>query len=358
MLEKKHVFISTPNIGQGNPASAHACEGILSEQEGVQPTLHVIDELSIAIKRFIQTAITQSELLSSVYTGHSRSLRQNSIAGTLARIYSGKLRKMLESQEKNYDYGVFVQEHQLIAFTREKLAEIFPEGTFLLIPDVYAKESAIPIIQRTGVMPLVWNTDAAQDLKDEGIDSLLVSPFLPYPSHSYGSAIQKNPGKDKVYIKTAGSGIARNSLQKLRRLLEQKNVKYRIYFPNAVESAEGRKVSFKHRYTEKPSDFYRDIAIHPPGVLISYASEVVQMVAWLKAKSWSGKFWALPPRGDHERRNVEWAISHGICSGTLEMEASELDDTSLADSIVSTQALNTLGEKLGSENIGQVILNI
>lgn len=51
-----------------------------------------------------------------------------------------------------------------------------------------------------------------------------------------------------------------------------------------------------------------------PALLISYPSEMIQVIAQAKAAGWQGEHYSLPPRGRHEQINLAWAQELGITS--------------------------------------------
>lgn len=357
--ERRSVLTMAPQIGHGNPLTAIALANSLKD---AKPSL--VHGPLTALLSLSHGLMTKSGQFSREYTKRSEDLRSG-IAGIA--IGGIQLAQWLANERLNLashplaEVGVFVQEHLLGVLPEELLRKWFPKGVFLFIPDVFPKESAVKILlEKKGVViPLVWNRSAFNELRERGLVPILIEPVLPkgFLPENYQGLINKESRErpQKIVIKTSGSGISRE----LDGWLEQNIIGNRlpgqrieywqpqglVIYSDASDASpqkQEEKILDLNEYGQK---FYRSLL--DVDLIISYPSEMIQVVAWLKAQGWHGKFFVLAPRGAHEKRNLDWAIRVGIVDGVYDMENITVAEYQLV--------MGNLEEELGKKSINDVI---
>lgn len=306
--------IICPQTGHGNPLTALAIGRILGDTEVV-----IYGGLGVSGLALAHQLMSRIPFLSRQYTERSEQLRGS---GGAILIGALQLQSWLQSERLEQfkgqslaDTGIFVQEHLLGILPEELLKRWFPEGVFLYIPDVYPKESAVEILRKHQdlVVPLVWNQQARDELQKKGLNPVLCQPVLPFELLEEQQIIDKekiNP--KKRVLKSSGSGID-PKLLKIVVESRQEGETLEIWLPDRVivysdSHPEGEK---KEDVSTNLKDYGREFyqSLLDAGEIISYPSEMVQVVSSLLLSGWRGRFTVLPPRGAHEERNLEWLSS-------------------------------------------------
>jgi hypothetical protein len=321
---RQQVELSVPKVGQGNPATLFAIKRLLLA-DGIFSKTILLDT-SAWPARYFHTKMTQSAESSAGYTQDSEKKRTGLkplLFGIAARMEATLRRRWSDRGESSPELLIGVQEHQFGAYTKEELKKLYPKGVFLYIPDVFPKESAVEMMKSKEITPLVWNKDAFDELKERGLSPILVAPVLPLAFHHdgvRGKEQMKSKGPEPyVLIKTSGSGIPDEYLESLIPILDDKGIAYQIWYPDRVVSSE-RTEMLQGSFEDQTSTFYSHLLAHPPQVLISYPSEMVQVAATLRQIG--TQYLTLPPRGSHEKRNARFASkgSDPLETGKLKFE--------------------------------------
>jgi hypothetical protein len=298
---KPGVALYSLKVGLGNPASVIALAS-QAKRLGLSAQTNLIDNLTA---RTIHTRISQTPERIANYTDNGESLRSGFAATVFASIFlpADILISNIRASRNIFDIGVFAQELLLDSFGDAQLMKKFPKGVFLLIPNVHANDNAKEVLKRKKARPVVWNKDEYKVLRDTGYDPVLVAPWL--PSGFIETEEMKDPTKNRIVVKASGGGIPKQFLNPIRQLKESGKT-IREFLPD------GRDPDLQM------SEFYNDLINNPPETLIGFSSENIQVVSYLYSKSWKGRFLSLPPKGDHELKNLEWAVKMGICQGVID----------------------------------------
>lgn len=297
-------------VGEGNPATAMAiARKLRSNQLPAELSFLTISGFPANLwhKR-----MTQSEGKSAAYTVSSEQRRK----GPLAQVF-GNLSKleMDISLREFFDFNpspvmIGVQELQFLAFTAPQLLARFYQ-TFLYIPDVFPKASAVEILQRLPITALVWNAEAREDLEKKGIAVKLVEPVLPY---AFADAFPTtSPSDPYVLIKSSGSGMPRKLAEALTTFYREKKIPFQLWLPDRVELLEeSRPLPIARQ--ERTMAFYHNLLNCPPQAVIAYPSEMVQVLYALAVHGQRIPYLSLPPRGAHELANLNWGMKKGVIS--------------------------------------------
>lgn len=308
--ESADYFLQTPDVGHGNPAMLLAIAKELVSA-GALVELSTLD-LSALPVRAMHAQMTRSSSISSSYTVRSESLRRSSAARMFAILAKQEMELRTQTSARTM---IGVQEHQFGAFLPHELADRFPSGVYLSIPDVYPKDSAITELQRLGMTALVWNTDAYTTLIDRGIDVALVKPSLPF---AYSSSLQAAQ-YPVVLMKSSGSGMPDSYSAALVGACADLSLPYELWLPHSVETSDGG-IDLSAKRWDAIETTYSRLATTIPRLLISYPSEMIQILAVWHSAGIPVQFLSLPPRGAHEQRNLQWAQEKGLVLAVIDPE--------------------------------------
>ncbi len=316
------------NAGDGNPATAISIYFLVNYLKN--PQLHFLNWPG-KLASIFHRVMSGSPLISRRYTQSTTSWR----AGGLPLLAAlGKVERYLYGNNFTGRQAFFVQEAGLASFLNRELEEFFPGGVILYVPDVYLKSSALPILQeRPLVQVAVWNNEAVEELNRRGLDRsrvVLTPPFLPIGFYwhyleTFGPD-RKLELSNQLLIKSSGSGMPDNYLKTLMRIVfgqELSGLEPVIHLPDRtlVMKASDYDIQPNPKGTfERIVDFYNRFFDAIPKVLITYPSEMVQVVYWLRSLGLETNFIALPPRGEHEVRNLEWARNRGLVKAVLDYD--------------------------------------
>ncbi len=341
---ERRINVFVPKIGHGNPWAAREIAGSLTGAN-----LSELDGFFIRLLRRLHQLMTTSQKASETYTERSPSLRslgQWVIASLMALdMIKGRLAERLKEGEIN----IFIQEFGLLAVAMLGWVRLRRGKNYLFIPDVYPKESALKILGRTGVGPIVWNRSADEELREKGFNPLLAAPVLPNPSQEQ---INKAVNQKKIVLKASGSGINRELLNFAVGLIEGEGRELECWLPWGIRiySNDGRKteekISDRGEYFERFAKTLTDA-----GVIICYPSEMIQVIAALEGRGWDGEVMIFPPRGAHEKRNLEWARAQGLVDYVCERDKDGL----VWKQVKRTQPPRGLGEELGKTSVPELL---
>lgn len=299
------VEVTCPDIAEGNVSAAISIRNQLTDS-GCDVLYNLLTVSSFPAQLF-HRFMTSAGKLDEVYTSTAdNSMRQLGlpVMGLLSKAEL-LIRHMLHNQGSRPDSLIAVQEHQFGAFTKGELQRKYPFGVKLFIPDVFPKESAVSIMRNLSITPVVWNTEALEYLKQQGMQAILAAPFI-----ISGFSEPNDPpraAEDYIMVKSSGSGIKKEYLDHVHQALNALGCHYMIYLPDTILTEEG---SFSRGDTkeERIANFYRQMQQHPPKGFFGYPSESVMNTTKLPHTV----FVTFKPRGRHESRNYDWGSRHGV----------------------------------------------
>lgn len=368
MERECRILVVAPEIAHGNPLTAIAISNGLQQFEEKTNYVPISGSFIIPLRRLHQL-MTKSSLLSEKYTEGGEKLRAG-LAGIgigLMEFVQWLVNERLTQLRGQLlaDVGIFVQEHLLEILPQRLLERLFPKGVFLYIPDVFPKESAIKILKRLKniVTPFVWNKSAYDELLREGLSSALVAPVLPegflYQESKDKINRERRELPQKIVIKTSGSGIGKD----LERFLVQQFIDQRQSGQRIEYWDEKGSVIYNDKNTKGQREDYPNLEIYgnnfylsllDADVIVSYPSEMIEVVAWLKSQGWQGRFIVLPPRGAHEQRNLGWAKEMRLVDEEVNKEGA--DGRYTKQTLSPSFNLESLRRVLGEVNLANIIL--
>lgn len=310
------VLVQVPMVGEGNPAAAMAIARRL-ESNQIPAELSYLTLSGIPAQAW-HRRMTQSSEQSEQYTQTSESTRK----GRLAEIF-GKVSK-LEMEivlSRFFDSNpspilIGVQEMQFLSYTAPQLLSRFSK-TFLYIPDVFPKESAVDILQRLPIQALVWNEEARRHLEMKGVNAVLVEPILPFAFADAASGKHRTSTDPYVLIKSSGSGMPNILAKALTEFHRERNIPFELWLPDRVITNDGSRPLPSSRQ-DKITTFYTNLLHNIPSLVIAYPSEMVQVFYALVLHNIFVPNISLNPRGAHELVNLNWAMKKGVITAQLD----------------------------------------
>lgn len=317
-MPRTREIISVPNVGHGNPATAQA----LVEQARFYPDLNVqylVLSGTAKAARTFHEGMTQDPNKAQRYIGDSA--KRTTLS---SRVYAGASALELALRAGRAEDGAptawtVVQEHSLLGASPRLLRHLGITSVRLTTPDVYPKDSGLEAVHKHGPSAriFVWNTETQESLEAQGFPTALTAPYLaPYRQADGHSG-------HSVVAKTSGSGLP---------------PAWRAGLLGAFEHVEGDWVFHtpETRYTDgtaakKSGDtsiqqYYGDIGTDTR-LLIGYPSELMGLAAGRNELGLPTWMLTYPPRGAHEKRNLEFGLDHGIVLGELALShGPSLDD--------------------------------
>lgn len=304
--------VTVPETGHGNPAAAMAeylkALGLLELDEKVEL---VMLKKAAKLASIFHRVMTANGKAAETYSQNSENLRTNGPSKIFGRLlFLELLWRLRSSGAKEW---TVIQEHILLGASVKGLEMLGVKEINIPVPDVFPKESAIKAAERIKSMAptinltfLVWNQEACDELKDKGLKCVLVDP----PLKHLLNRIQSSDKGAKTIIKSSGSGIPKEWLSILAPLAYKNDII--LHTPS----------SFTQRDIV---EFYGSIGRNIR-YIVSYPSEMVQVVHILRGMEIDVKLIALPPRGKHEVRNLEYAQKMGYLHSVLRFDSSENTD--------------------------------
>lgn len=309
------VLVQVPMVGEGNPATAMAIARRL-ESSQIPAELSFLKLSGIPAQAW-HRRMTQSSEQSEQYTHTSESKRKGRLAeifGTVSKLEMElTLARFFDSNPSPVVIGV--QELQFLAYTAPQLLSRFSK-TFLYIPDVFPKESAVDILESLPIQALVWNEEARQQLEMKGVNAVLVEPILPFAFVEAASAQRQTASDPYVLIKSSGSGMPTTLAKELIEFHRERNIPFQLWLPDRVETNDGSRPLPRARQ-DKITAFYTNLLHNIPGLVIAYPSEMVQVFYALALHNIFVPYCSLPPRGAHEHVNLNWGMKKGVITAQL-----------------------------------------
>lgn len=297
-MHKSLVFV--PKIADGNPASAMAWA------EKIDSKVVFLGATALPVRIF-HNGISADPEKALAYTDDSEKRRQGMTAKLASASFFAELvtRSVLSGGCREL---VLVQEHPLMIASVKALGKLGVEKVTIPIPDVHPKQSAEHVANRLArqadgeleVVMSVWNEGARDELlnNNPAFEVQLVDPWLLNLSPN----LDKSQG-NKVILKSSGSGMPKAWEDELQGYTVGKDS---VWTPNSEPNLKKRIRGFYgalDRSTE---------------TIVGYPSELVQVVEALhRAGNTDVRLAALPPRGNHEKRNLNYAINNKLVSAGI-----------------------------------------
>lgn len=318
---QRKVDIAVPgNVGHGNLWTALAIEQQL-QQFGFDVRVNSLSRTSLPAQLFHQI-MTRSGGNFLGYAKHSEKIRKSPIADLYAVMASIELGLTID---KTAQAHLFVQEHPLL-FMSDVFLDSFSSCRALCVPDSYPKQTAIEASKDSRTPLIVWSSFTQRELERKGVESFLAKPFF----ESFFREIPRST-TNEIVLKTSGSGTKEEWLQLVREVCTQLNIPYRLFLPGKIEWRSGKRNATTQYKSLNPGKdemlaFYQHLAQYPPRMLVSYPSEIVQIVALMKQSGCSMLWYLLPIRGGHEQNNLSYAEIHNLWDGALPLQKDEFCD--------------------------------
>jgi len=322
--------LSCPDVADGNPASMHAIANLAHEAGIRVPEISL--HLSSRLVHAFHGGISSDPSKAAHYTKNSEARRLGLGAQLYARLAAHDFAHQLE--ELGIDepiQWIAVQEHQLLGMSTRRLRKLGVSDIELVVPDVYPKESAVEaVIKHDNSRLVVWNHDAYSELIDQGLPARLVKPFLVDGFRS--TAFDLEHGDDLI-VKSSGSGMPADWARQLTIRLTQDalGLDWSMHIPGW---------RFEHQHSaqvvgrrQRLGGFFGRIGLNTR-VIVGYPTELIGVVAGARLRGAETAMLALPPRGRHEVRNMEFASDNGLLIGEVRFDASQkqsLDSVELID---------------------------
>ncbi len=326
MSEKLHITLATLAVGEGNPlAQAAAAEQL--QRAGHPVTQLVINNPLVRLAALVHRQMTMSETARQAYARNYETSRQNPVTqliGLLALLQISHSVATHRSQTL-----ILTQELPLTAYhaleqlkyTSASAALAQLRQILLLIPDVEAKSTAIATLRqlkdKLPVAALVWNKQAANSLRQHDIPYQPVAPWI-LPPHIHFDP-HETP-KPRAILRPSGSGIDPKHLAGVPKLVKQYSPTYLHGFDVFAQLGKQQHDRHGKKQLDLPSQFRSlpelcaAMLRANPQLLISYPSEMMQVIAQAISAGWRGEHYSLPPRGHHESSNLAWAAALGLTS--------------------------------------------
>lgn len=332
--------IRVPEVGEGNVTAALSVQ-LLLEKAGVTTTLSG-PRWAAMIARLFHSSISSSPTASREYTRSSERTRHLGlwVFALITSLEHTIHRTNRLTEDASPHALIFTQEHGMMGDYRL----IRQNGkAFLLVPDVEPKRSAITALKKigSGVTAIVWNQQALTALRNEGIPAVQVDPFILQGFEKLQDPADRQlfEATDRVILKTSGSGIPSLWLSNLTEALQRLGRDFAGYTPSAVISPQAEQ-SRPPDSRQKILEFNADLIAHPPQVIICYPSEMIQVAAALWRQGIRVRLLCLPPRGEHELKNLRWAQQY---LGALALSRWDLEDPEYLCKIIKEKCANEVG---------------
>lgn len=302
-MSEKHILLSTPDVGEGNVHTLAHFYYQLAQSPKFLPYLAITTAGTKLANRLKTHATLHPKLVERYNQGEG--LHRNPVTTlvfgtlTLGELRS-RYRKLLDS-DTPLDW-LAIQETQLAALRlfpkfRERFARVY-----LALPDVYGKPDSLAIAQAAQAELIVWNNSAKTELSNYSkVPVHLIEPFFPANPTFIEAASKLVP---HAVLQMPGNGIPESWVNRTKRSLNN-NLVLTVHRPsNHRRTPVPGKIQFEGQFD--PIAHYQHYFTNPPTPLVAHPSQMAQMVTVLRAYGWQGQFFALPPRGSHEVRNLNY----------------------------------------------------
>jgi len=338
MSEQAPITLGTLAVGDGNPFAQKAAE-LQLRQHGQSTYTIVVNNPLVKMAAFVHQRITHDQKLRAKYEQSYDAARANPLTQLIGLLALLQISRVVE--QRHSGTLILTQELPLTAyqalhdlkFTSAIAALANLRQIFLLIPDVEAKSTAVTgINQVKGKLPiqaLVWNKQASDALRENNVPHQLIAPWLLVKPVEFPTLGQTKP---RAVVKPSGSGIDPQHFGAIPALVQQHS-SYLHGFDiftrqgsTQYDRHSNQQLDWRNCFSNL-ADVYIAILQTNPALLISYPSEMMQLVAQAYLAGYQGEHVSLPPRGEHEHINLAFATALGITREiTLEKGALKLNE--------------------------------
>lgn len=316
--EKMRAIGSVPMIADGNPSTLLAIER-LANDAGLDFTTHRLQATSAFAQLFHQR-MTSNPDRSKEYVDSSEKERAGwkGRAFGIAAATEFAVRCALVHDDTPLQWNV-VQELPLRRLPSGAMRRLGIHEARLLTPDVYPKESGIDAVlyhDKKLAHASVWNRDAYEELSDRQVPVVLHRPYLLEGLRPMNETFMDEGVS--VVVKVSGSGAPKDWVFRLRDTLNAIDEPYALHSPSGRVVGGLATLPRAESFEERIEQFYNDLG-GQTRLVVGYPSELVGVVCELRERGVPVWMLALPPRGAHELRNLEFALRHGIVFAELDM---------------------------------------
>jgi len=316
MSEAVQEIISVANVADGNPSTAWSLANQLRDNGG-NPTEVLLTTTSIPVNYFHRD-ISADHHEAKYYTQHSEAQRLNIKSRFYAAACFGEFATRL-MLDRSYDREIpsrwtIIQEHQLLGAWETAIDALGITDIRVVVPDVYPKESAKHAVKNTvGASFSVWNTNAHAELLAEGFKAELHKPYL---LDGFRPMTQEFCDEgEKVVVKSSGNGMPKEWADELLSVLSANDFTWSFHTPEG-QTSDDSAINQKPAKRERIQNFYNSLG-GKTKILIGYPSELVGVVCEMRSRGVQVWMIALPPRGAHELRNLQFAVENQLVLGEL-----------------------------------------
>lgn len=315
MSEKKQEIISVSDVADGNPSAAWSIARQLRDLNG-DPTEILLTATSVPVNYFHRD-ISADHHEARYYTEHSEVKRLDLKSRVYAAACFGEFSVRL-ALSKSHDLDLpsrwtIVQEHQLLGAPDMMIDSLGITDIRVVVPDVFPKESAKHAVRNTvGATFSVWNVEAHHELEVEDFE---VELHRPYHLDGFRPRTPEffTEGKELV-IKSSGNGMPKEWENELTSTLARsRDTTWGLHTPRGKTSHKFEVMRMLTK-AERVQNFYNDLGGNTQ-ILIGYPSELVSVVCDMRERGVPIWMIALPPRGAHELRNLQFAIENNLILG-------------------------------------------
>lgn len=302
-----------PNVGDGNPLSTESARALLVQAGAdVSPTdwLNVTSRPAAAFHR----GMTTDPGVSAEYTEGSEAARQGFKARAYSQLSFAEMVLHMVPHESGDIALLAGQEHPVMRASPKLLKNLGVKCVYLLVADSFPKESSIAAtrhLDSNGIdaYEVVWNELAHAELLYSDVPSLLVEPYI-YRGLKAIAGDEAGEGSTDIVMKTSGSGIPEEWKWDITTQLSKAGTPFSYLEPgnNSRRTLHQRQIKLGRALSNTTQ------------LIIGFPSELVQMTAGIQLNGGRAGLLALPPRGVHEARNLEFAKELGILKGSLHPE--------------------------------------
>lgn len=303
-----------PTIADGNPSTLLALQDS-AERAGIElKAIHL--EHSSALARPLHRRVTSDPVRAKRYVETSEAERTG-LKGSLFGVVSlaeFTLRKVGAHGFGKVQWNV-VQELPLRSAPQALLRMLGVQDVRLITPDVHPKSSGVEAVRRhPRARVSVWNRDAFDELSANGLEVELNKPYLLDGLRPETPSFM-DEGVTAV-AKVSGSGAPETWPRLLEIGLEQAGIDYSLHTPR-YQLKRGRP-EVAETFEERIRSFYGDLG-GQTRLLIGYPSELVGVACELRSRGAPLWMLSLPPRGAHEKRNLEFGYRHGVIHSEIDI---------------------------------------
>lgn len=343
-----------PTIAEGNPATQISAR-LQAERNGID-----VDAICLNIMGWagshMHAGMTKDPARAEKYSINSEEERLNFKAMVFSVACAGELTMRAWKEREVSDRFNFFQEHPLLGSPHELLDRLGAEQVRIFVPDVHPKESAVEALRRKiSKRPaefVVWNTEAEKALCDMGMPVSLKKPFM---LDGFRPDLEEFAGTgSEVVVKASGSGMPSNWEREIIAAFLSKprseNAPSWAIHTQQTRIKENKVYPWLTEREWRIRDFYQSLG-GPTRLLVSFPTELVGVVSDMRERGVPTWMLAMPTRGAHEVRNLDFAIRNGLLLGYLGVGRYEGMNTLDGLPVIKPEHLEGLVRELRTEKV-------